>query len=38
MPAAACAAINGKAVRIMWSHRDPTVRKSNVGNIIIKVH
>ncbi|KAJ0759492.1 hypothetical protein HanLR1_Chr04g0161921 [Helianthus annuus] len=28
--------LNGKPIRIMYSHRDPSVRKSSSGNIFIK--
>eukprot|EP01117_Protostelium_nocturnum_P006280 TRINITY_DN2266_c0_g1_i3.p1 TRINITY_DN2266_c0_g1~~TRINITY_DN2266_c0_g1_i3.p1 ORF type:complete len:588 (-),score=267.17 TRINITY_DN2266_c0_g1_i3:199-1962(-) len=28
--------VKGKALRIMWSQRDPQLRKSNVGNVFVK--
>ena len=28
--------LNGKPIKIMYSHRDPSIRKSGTGNIFIK--
>ncbi|MCO5550294.1 hypothetical protein L7F22_003776 [Adiantum nelumboides] len=28
--------LNGKAIRIMWSHRDSAARKSGIGNLFVK--
>ncbi|KAK9168482.1 hypothetical protein Syun_000622 [Stephania yunnanensis] len=30
------ASVNGKVIRIMWSHRDSEKRKSGVGNLFVK--
>lgn len=29
--------LNGKVIRVMWSHRDPDARKSGIGNLFVKV-
>lgn len=29
--------LNGKPIRVMWSHRDPDARKSGIGNLFVKV-
>lgn len=29
--------LNGKVIRVMWSHRDPDARRSGVGNVFVKV-
>ncbi|GAB2300641.1 Polyadenylate-binding protein 7 [Dionaea muscipula] len=28
--------LNGKTIRVTWSHRDPDARKSGVGNVFVK--
>ncbi|RDX99715.1 Polyadenylate-binding protein 7, partial [Mucuna pruriens] len=28
--------LNGKVIRVMWSRRDPDVRKSTIGNLFVK--
>ncbi|XP_073151128.1 polyadenylate-binding protein 7 [Henckelia pumila] len=28
--------LNGKVVRVMWSHRDPDARRSGIGNVFVK--
>ncbi|XAR69680.1 hypothetical protein NMG60_11001372 [Bertholletia excelsa] len=28
--------LNGKVIRVMWSHRDPDARKSGIGNVFVK--
>ncbi|KAJ4972182.1 hypothetical protein NE237_005281 [Protea cynaroides] len=30
------ALLNGKPIRVMWSHRDPDARKSGIGNLFLK--
>jgi hypothetical protein len=30
--------LNNKSIRVMYSHRDPSIRKSGTANIFIKVH
>ncbi|XP_010908819.1 polyadenylate-binding protein 7 isoform X2 [Elaeis guineensis] len=30
------ASLNGKPIRIMWSHRDPEARNSGIGNLFVK--
>lgn len=29
--------LNGKVIRVSWSHRDSDVRRSGTGNVFIKV-
>ncbi|XP_041024919.1 polyadenylate-binding protein 7 [Juglans microcarpa x Juglans regia] len=29
-------ALNGKVIRVMWSHRDPDARRSGKGNVFVK--
>ncbi|XP_050380378.1 polyadenylate-binding protein 7 [Argentina anserina] len=28
--------VNGKVMRVMWSHRDPDARRSGIGNVFVK--
>ncbi|CAI9762105.1 unnamed protein product [Fraxinus pennsylvanica] len=28
--------LNSKAIRVMWSHRDPDARRSGIGNVFVK--
>ncbi|KAL2514303.1 Polyadenylate-binding protein 7 [Forsythia ovata] len=28
--------LNGKMIRVMWSHRDPDARRSGIGNVFVK--
>ncbi|CAA2958560.1 polyadenylate-binding 7 [Olea europaea subsp. europaea] len=28
--------LNAKAIRVMWSHRDPDARRSGIGNVFVK--
>lgn len=29
--------LNGRVIRVMWSHRDPDARRSGIGNVFVKV-
>lgn len=36
MEATNCTVVRGRPIRVMWSQRDPSLRKSGVGNVFIK--
>jgi polyadenylate-binding protein len=36
MEATNCSIVRGRPIRVMWSQRDPSLRKSGVGNVFIK--